>query len=172
MGGNNLISEGKEGSVGRFKLLGTGFDGLGSLGSELLLGVVVGTSTDLALGFKAVDEFIVLPADLVGEVSQTALLAVRLEAQVGQGLRNDHLLGAVVGGRASLEALQVSHGSRTTSGLVGDHTSDGSPQHASGGFVVIRTLPGVGAHALTQEQLKLNYIQLFKIRTGLQWTNI
>jgi hypothetical protein len=71
------------------------------------------------------DDVLVLPANLVAETADSAVLAARLQPQDTEGLRNNHLLLLVVRGRDTLEHLEALKGSGTAGGLVGDHAADG-----------------------------------------------
>ena len=82
---------------------------------------------------------LVLPAELVAETSDSAVLAAGLEPQYPQGLGNNDALLLVVGGGDTLKGLEALHGGGTTSSLVGNHAADSSPEHLGGGAEVERT---------------------------------
>lgn len=93
---------------------------------------------------------LVLPADLVAETTDGAVLATRLQSQDTEGLGNNHLLLLVVRGRDTLEDLEALKGGGTAGGLVGDHAADGLVEDAGGSAEVEGTcarleLPGRGA---------------------------
>ena len=75
---------------------------------------------------------LVLPADLVAETTDGAVLATRLQSQDTEGLGNNHLLLLVVRGRDTLEDLEALKGGGTAGGLVGDHAADGLVEDAGG----------------------------------------
>lgn len=82
------------------------------------------------------DNILVLPADLVAETADSAVLATGLQAQNTEGLRNNHLLLLIVRGRDTLENLEALKGGGTAGGLVGDHAADGLVEDARGGAEV------------------------------------
>merc|ERR1740121_2118915 len=65
-----------------------------------------GLALDLALALQALDEVLVLPAELVGEVGELAEAALGAQAQHLEGGGHDHALLAIEGVRDALEALQ------------------------------------------------------------------
>ena len=96
------------------------------------------------------DNILVLPADLVAETADGAVLAAGLQSQDTEGLGNNHLLLLVVRGRDTLEDLEALKGGGTAGGLVGDHAADGLVENPGRGAEVEGTcarleLPGRGA---------------------------
>lgn len=71
------------------------------------------------------NNILVLPADLVGETANGAVLAAGLQSQDTEGLGNNHLLDLVVRGRNTLEDLESRQGSGAAGSLVGHHATDG-----------------------------------------------
>ena len=71
------------------------------------------------------DNVLVLPADLVAQPTNSAVLAAGLQSKDPQGLGNDHLLLLIVGGRDTLEDLEALKGGGATGGLVGNHAANG-----------------------------------------------
>ena len=82
------------------------------------------------------DNVLVLPADLVAETANGAVLAAGLQSQDTEGLGNHHLLLLVVRGRDTLEDLEALKGGGTAGGLVGDHAADGLVEDPGGGAEV------------------------------------
>ena len=82
------------------------------------------------------NNILVLPAELVAESADGAVLAAGLKTEDTESLRDDHALLVVVRGRNTLEGLQALHGGGTTGGLVRDHAPDGAPEHLGGSTVV------------------------------------
>lgn len=76
------------------------------------------------------NNILVLPADLVAQTANSAVLAAGLQTQNTQSLGNDHLLLLVVWGRDTLEDLKALQGGGTTGSLVGDHAADGLVEDA------------------------------------------
>jgi hypothetical protein len=70
------------------------------------------------------NNILVLPANLVAQPADGAVLATGLQSQDTQSLGDDHLLLLVVRGRDSLEDLQSLKSSSSTGGLVRDHAAD------------------------------------------------
>lgn len=89
-------------------------EGLDSAQSQQLL--------DFPLGLKGAHHLLILPADLVRETAQAAVLAAGLQAQQPHASRHDHLLSSVVGGWAAVIGLQPTEGLLSALGLVGQHT--------------------------------------------------
>jgi len=71
----------------------------------------------------------VLPAKLVAQSANGAVLAAGLEAQHTKCLRHDHALLVVVWWRDTLEGLQTLHGRGATGSLVRDHATHSTPEH-------------------------------------------
>lgn len=82
------------------------------------------------------DDVLVLPANLVAETANGAVLAAGLQSQNPQGLGNNHLLLLVVRGRDTLENLEALKGGGTAGGLVGDHAADSLVEDPGGGTEV------------------------------------
>jgi hypothetical protein len=74
------------------------------------------------------NDVLVLPAELVAETTDSAVLASGLEPQDTEGLGNNDALLLVVGRGNTLEGLEALHGGGTAGSLVGNHTADGSPE--------------------------------------------
>lgn len=75
------------------------------------------------------DDVLVLPAELVAETANSAVLAARLQSENPERLRDDHALLLVVWWGHTLEALEALHGGGAAGGLVRDHATDSSPEH-------------------------------------------
>jgi len=123
---------------------------LGDLSLDLGLGLVfelnVGTlllvvdgGLDFTFRLQSGDDVLVFPANLVGETSQHAELAVGLKTEDAKGGWNDVSLSLVVGSRNSLVGAVALHGVLSASQLVGQHSADGLVQNAAGGPVVERS---------------------------------
>lgn len=82
------------------------------------------------------NNILVLPADLVAETANGAVLAAGAQTEDTQGLGNDNALLLVVGRGDTLEDLQALHGGGTTGSLVGNHATDGLVEDAGGGTEV------------------------------------
>ena len=85
----------------------------------------MGSTPELPSLNAPLDNILVLPADLVAEATDGAVLAAGLQSQDTEGLGNNHLLLLVVRGRDTLEDLEALKGGGTAGGLVGDHATDG-----------------------------------------------
>lgn len=136
-------------------VLGSG-GGLGLEGGGLLLLGVVSSRANLALVLESLDESVVLPAVVVGEISETAEVATRLETEVADGLRDNHALDAIVRVGDSLEGLQAVESVGTTLGLVRDHTTDSAPEDSGGSTVVDNSVAGVDVTTLLEEISELD----------------
>jgi hypothetical protein len=97
------------------------------------------------------NNILVLPANLVAQPTDRAVLATGLESEDAEGLGNDHLLLLVVRGRDTLEDLKSLESGGAAGGLVGDHTTDGLVEDAGrgaeveGAWISISAVPG-GRH--------------------------
>ena len=97
------------------------------------------------------NNILVLPAELVAESADGAVLAAGLEAEDTEGLGNDHALLVVVRRRNTIEGLQALQSGGTTGSLVRDHTTDGAPEHLGGSAVVPGTYVQVSDRAKYKE---------------------
>ena len=97
------------------------------------------------------NNILVLPAELVAESADGAVLAAGLEAEDTEGLGNDHALLVVVRRRDTIEGLQALQSGGTTGSLVRDHTTDGAPEHLGGSAVVPGTYVQVSDRAKYKE---------------------
>lgn len=75
---------------------------------------------------------LVLPADLVAQTADGAVLATGLQSQDTESLGNDHLLLLIVGGRDTLKDLEALQSGGTAGGLVRNHTTDGLVEDSGG----------------------------------------
>lgn len=82
------------------------------------------------------NNILVLPANLVAQTTDGAVLAAGLQTQDTQSLGNNHLLLLVVGRGDTLEDLQALESSGTAGSLVGDHATDGLVEDTRGGAEV------------------------------------
>lgn len=78
------------------------------------------------------NDILVLPANLVAETANGAVLAAGAQTQDTEGLGNDNTLLLVVGRGDTLEDLQALHGGSTAGGLVGNHAADSLVEDAGG----------------------------------------
>ena len=110
------------------------------VGTEAHLALEVRLSLDLSLLLEPVDNILVSPSDLVRDSLQGAVLSsvmlsrnvhrtthlpAWLETEDSESSWDDNLLDLVLGWWDTLEQLQTLKGGGTTSGLVGNHSSDG-----------------------------------------------
>lgn len=127
--------------------------GLGQLPSDRLLALVVRSALDLPALLKTIgisnlskgnlngmgipsNNILVLPAELVSETANSAVLAAGLQPQYAQRLGNDDALLLVVRSGDTLESLQALESGLTAGGLVRNHAADGTPEHLGGGAEV------------------------------------
>jgi hypothetical protein len=89
------------------------------------------------------NNILVLPANLVAQPTDCAVLATGLESEDAERLGDDHLLLLVVRGRDTLEDLKPLESGGTAGGLVGDHTTDGLVEDAGRGAEVEGALSSV-----------------------------
>ena len=88
---------------------------------------LLGSGSSLLL--KSVDEALLGPAHLDGEITESAELAIRLQSEALEGLGNDDSLLVVIGGGNTLEDLEAAEGGGTLCLLVGEHGAEGLPEH-------------------------------------------
>ena len=98
--------------------------GLGEATAGGLLALVVSVALNLAALLESGNNILVLPADLVGQTANGAVLAAGAQTEDAQSLGNDDALLLVVGRGNTLEDLKALHGGGTTGGLVGNHAAD------------------------------------------------
>jgi len=107
--------------------------------SGLLAGVVSGR-LELSLLLKSLDNIVVLPSNLVGETSDSAVLSSWLQSENPQSLWHDNSLLEIVWWWDSLENLQAGESGLTSGGLVGDHTADDLVEDTGRGAEMERTV--------------------------------
>jgi len=105
---------------------------VGQLSCSNLLALVVGSALGLPPLLQPGNNILVLPADLVAQAADGAVLATGLQSQDTESLGNDHLLLLIVGGRYTLENLEALQSGGTTGGLVRNHTTDGLVEDSGG----------------------------------------
>jgi len=89
-----------------------------------------------------------LPSKFLAEISQRSDLSARFRSGNLEGSRDFELLLSVEWWRAAIIDVQSSESSLTSSGLVGEHTSDHSLDHSGGASVMEGTVFGVGSGSL------------------------
>jgi hypothetical protein len=101
-----------------------------------LLALVVCAALNLSPLLESGDNVLVLPANLVAQTADGAVLAARAEAEDTQSLGNDDTLLLVIRRRNTLEDLEALHSGGTTGGLVGNHAADSLVEDAGRGAEV------------------------------------
>lgn len=81
-------------------------------------------SLRISEGYTPSNNILVLPADLVAETADSAVLAARAKTQNTQSLGNNDSLLFVVRRGDTLEDLEALHSGGTAGSLVGDHAAD------------------------------------------------
>jgi hypothetical protein len=99
------------------------------------------------------NNILVLPAELVSESTNGAVLAAGLKTEDTESLGNDHALLVVVRRRNTIKGLEALESSGTAGRLVRDHTADGSPEHLGGSTVMPGTWIRVSARSNEREPL-------------------
>lgn len=106
------------------------------------------------------DNVLVLPAKLVTQTANGAVLAAGAESEHTESLGNDDALLLVVRGRNTLKHLESLHRGGTTGGLVGNHATHGSVEDAGGSAEVEGTSTSrVETGHLAKEGLVLDYTE-------------
>jgi hypothetical protein len=144
--------------------------GRGSLAlneSSSLLAEIVSVALGLALLLELGNNILVLPADLVGDATNSGVLATGLKLKHTKGRGNDEALDAVIRGRNTLEELDAVQGSGTTGALVGDHTTESLVEDAGGGAEMERTASRVDKATLAEVRVVLDYRHRTYLNTGL-----
>jgi len=130
-----------------------GGDLRGSLGFERHVGtflLVVDGSFDFALGLQRRDDVLVLPANLVGEPSEDAEFAVRLEPEDAERRGNHVSLSLVIRRRDALVGAVALHRVLSAGQLVGQHAADRLVKNSGGSPVVERAPLGVDQTTLAK----------------------
>lgn len=94
---------------------------------------------------ELVDDGGVLPADGLGKTLQNGNLTHGLDAQDTESIGDDDALHSVVWGRNTLIGAETAQSLGSTIGLVGQHATDHTPEDASRGTVMERTVTGICA---------------------------
>jgi hypothetical protein len=97
----------------------------------------------------------------VAETADSAVLASRLQPEDTESLGNNDALLLVVGRGNALKGLEALHGSGTTSSLVRDHTTDGTPEDLRRGAEVEGTTAGGVVTGLLAEEGRVLYCRLY-----------
>ena len=112
-----------------------GLGGGGSLGLEGVAGLlllVVGIGLGLALVLELLEEVLVLPSDLVGEITEDGVVADGVEADDAEG-GGDHLaLDTIIWVGNTLESGKTGESVLATGRLLMAHSADRTPDHAGG----------------------------------------
>lgn len=116
--GQNLISTVGKDLVDPCKLGIGGSCGLGLEGILGLLLLVVGVGLGPALVLELLEEVLVLPSDLVGEITEDGVVADGVETDDAEGGRNHLPLLSVVWVGNALEGRETGHGVLTTGRLL------------------------------------------------------
>lgn len=125
-----------------------------SLVGLLELSVVELLGSGLSLLLQSVDEILLVPSEQSAQLSEEAELLVRSESDNLQGIRDDLSALGIVWGWDSIENLESSQSGSSSSSLVWQHSSDGSPEDSRWGSVVVQTSLGVSSVALLHELLE------------------
>jgi len=118
--------------------------------ASLLFGMEDSTM-DLTFLFESLNELAVAPSDLGSKISKTAEFASRSQTKVGQSSGDNLTLNLVVRVRHTFKDLEAVHSKSSSLGLVGNHSSDGSPEDAGGGTIVKGSSSRICVHALLKE---------------------
>lgn len=136
-----LVAKGSEG-LGGLVLDGGGLLGVRELSGSNLLALVVGGGLGLSSVLQSANNVLVLPANLVAQTANGAVLAAGLESENTESLGDDHLLLLVVGRGNTLKDLEALESGGTTGSLVGDHATDGLVEDSGRSTEVERTSAG------------------------------
>jgi len=104
-----------------------------------------------------------VPADLVRQTTELAVLAARLQTQHSQGRWNDQALLFVVRRGDPFVHFEALQGFLTPVDLMGKHTSNSSPEDHARGTVVERSACWISVHALLQE---IKILQLVSVEVS------
>lgn len=154
----SVVTIGRKELVLSSELASDGLDGLGADLGERLGALVVGGSAGATLVLKLVDDVGVLPSDFGGETAEDAVSAIGTETEGAEGVGDDEALNLVEGRGDSLEDLEAGEGGHSLGGLVGQHTTDNTPEDLGGRAVMEGTVTGVGVGTLTQESKVLELV--------------
>jgi hypothetical protein len=148
-----------ETSVGHGLCLGLGSE----LGGLLHTLVELGGSL-LSLGGELLNELLALPTGVLGHITEDAESSLGLQFQRLEGLRDDHLLLPVIGRWDTVVNSESLESSLTSGSLVGEHTTDSSPENHRRSGVVKRTPLWISSGSLVAELLVLQLISVKRAR--------
>ena len=147
----SLMSRGSKNFIHLGKITSSSFLCLSLEGSSGLLLLEEDFSLSTTLVLKTADKLLVLPSNVVGEITHLGVVASRLEADNTEGSRDNLALDLVERVGDSIESREASNSSLTTSSLLVNHTTDSPPDHHGRGLEVEGTTARVGVHALLTE---------------------
>jgi hypothetical protein len=139
-------------------------DSLGASGLLLCLDSVESGGLDLSLVFQFVDEVQLGPASLGSEITDGAELSVGLQSENLEGLWDDHSLLVVEWEWDSLVDSKTAESGLTAWLLVGEHATDGLPEHTGWGFPMLETASWVGVDALVHRFLSVHLVSVERAR--------
>lgn len=148
---SNLVSGGGKDLVDLCKVALSGLLSLLLKKIPGLLLMVEGVRLHPALVLKLLEEVLVLPANLVGEVTEDGVVATGLEADNAEGCWDYSALLLVKGVGDALKSAEAAKGVLATGTLLVDHAADGAPDHLGRGLKVVGATARVSVHALLAE---------------------
>jgi len=118
--------------------------GLGTGGNFSLLGNVELVRLDLSALFESSNEGSLGPAGNGCDVSEDSEVTVRFHSEDLECVGDNHTLLLVIRVWDTVEESNVTEGSSTTSGFVGEHSTEVLPEHAGWSKGVLERFAGVG----------------------------
>ena len=124
----------------------------------LLLQLVEFIALSLSLLLQGLDDVSSGPSDLVGEVSEQTSVSVGFDSENLESLWHNHALLLVIWEWDTLEDLKALESGFTSGGLVREHSTKRSPEHAGWSSEVLELPSWVGIDSLSKELMIVEVI--------------
>lgn len=125
----------------------------------------------LSLLFKTFNEALFGPSGELGKISKDTELSVVSQSNNLKSVWDNHSLFVIIWEGDTFEDLQTSESCGTLRGFMGEHSSDGSPEHTGWGLVMFETSSWVGVDLLVQEFVPLELVSEERSRFHEEFTS-
>lgn len=135
-----------------------GIDGL-SCSARLLDSFLVPVkSSFFAFCLELLNEVLLSPADLRGEVAQSAEFTEGCQLYASHGIWDVLLLGGVIGSWDSFENFESAQSSSSSCSFMREHASDASPENTWRSTVVDESTTRIGEESFAQELWEFGFV--------------